>query len=159
MIGMVTKKWWMATLSSGAIILSFVLLIGVKPATLQKARAAVSSPNQVVVSDYSPGKIVTVAKVKLESNGYVVVHEDSKGSPGAILGYSKLISEGDSMDVVVGLTREVRSGEQVYAMLHLDDGDGRFDPKTDLPAKDYLGNPVWISFVVGSEVQGTGVSY
>ena len=146
----------MAALSSAVIIFSFVLLINARTVIPEKAKAALLSlsPNAVVVTESSAGKIITVAKVKLEAPGYVVVHEGKTGSPGAILGYSKLLPEGEEMDVVVGLASAVADGEALYAMLHLDNGDGKFDAKSDMPAKDNLGNPVMMRFVVGKSVEG-----
>ena len=160
---MVRRKWWMAALSSTVIILSFFLLMNVRNIPPEKIRAAVPfviSPNAVAITDYPEGKIVTATKVKLESSGYVVVHEDRAGAPGMILGYSKLLKAGESDDVAIGLSKAAKAGDSLYVMLHLDDGDGKFNAKADMPAKDNFGNSVVMMFVVGSDAEGSlQVSY
>jgi hypothetical protein len=113
----------------------------------------------VVVTSSSSGKLLTLAKVKLEAPGYVVIHEGKLGSLGAILGYSKLLEAGDYMDVVVGLGREVSDGEALYAALYLDDWDGQFNPKADKVATDRQGNPVMTKFIVGTEVEGASQAF
>ena len=149
----------MASLSSAIIIISFFLLTQARTAAPGKAKAGSFwlSANVVVVSESSAGKIVIAAKVKMESPGYVVVHEGRTGSPGAVLGYSRLLPRGEAMDVVVGLGREISDGEILYAMLHLDNWDGEFDAKTDFVALDNLGNPAMMKFEVGTAVEGTSL--
>ena len=162
MVGMIRKKWFLGALSSSVIIFSFILLMQAQSAAPQKAKVsqARSSANVVVVTESTSGKLISVAKVKLEAPGYVVVHEGKAGTPGAILGYSKLLEKGEGMDVVVGLSKSVADGEVLYAMLHLDNADGKFDAKTDMPAQDNSGQPVMQRFVVGTAVEGASqISY
>lgn len=162
MVGMVRKKWFLAVLSSSVIIISFVLLMRATTPTARKAKAAFfsSSPNAVIVTESSAGKLIDVAKVKLAASGYVTIHEGKTGLPGALLGYSKLLPEGDHMDVVVGLSKAVSDEDVLYAKLYLDNGDGKLDLKTDKPAKDNLGNPIMMMFIVGTAVEGASqVSY
>ena len=104
--------------------------------------------NLVLVSDYTAGKTVTVARVVLEKPGYVMIHEDASGKPGAIIGTSTLLSAGESTDVVVNLKRAGKDEEVLYAMLHMDDGDGKFVATTDLPVTDSQGNVVMMNFIV-----------
>jgi len=106
----------------------------------------------IAVTDYSAGLIVTVAKVVLSKPGYVVVHEDASGTPGAVLGNSKYLASGESTDVVVPLSRESTGGEVLFAMLHTDDGDRNYDfPGDDLPTKNEEGNAVLMQFTVEGE--------
>jgi len=156
MVGMIRKKWFLGALSSSVIIFSFILLMQAQSAAPQKAKAsqARSSANVVVVTESTSGKLISVAKVKLETSGYVVIHDGKGGTPGAVLGYSKLLEKGEVMDVVVGLSKSVADGEVLYAMLHLDNGDGKFDAKADMPAEDGLGAPVMQKVVVGTAVEG-----
>lgn len=162
MVGMVRKSWFLAVLSSSVIIISFFLLMRATTPTARKAKAAFlsSSPNAVIVTESLAGKLIDVAKVKLESSGYVAIHDGKAALPGALLGYSKLLPEGDHMDVVVGLSKAVSDKDALYAKLYLDNGDGKLDLKTDMPAKDNLGNPVMMMFIVGTAVEGASqVSY
>ena len=162
MVGMIRKRWFLGALSSSVIIFSFILLMQAQSAAPQKAKTsqAKSSANAVVVTESTSGKLITVAMVKLEAPGYVVVHDGKGGTPGAVLGYSKLLEKGEGMDVVVGLAKSVADGEVLYAMLHLDNADGTFDAKADMPAKDGTGVPIMQRFVVGAMVEGASrISY
>ena len=104
--------------------------------------------NLVLVTDYQAGKTATVARVVLEKPGYVMIHEDASGKTGAIIGTSALLPAGESTDVVVNLKRASKDGEVLYAMLHLDDGDGKFLATADNPITDSQGNTVMMNFTV-----------
>jgi len=147
----------MAALSSAVIILSFFLLMNLQSVPAEKIRAITPfalSPNAIVLTDYSAGKLITATKIKFESQGFIVVHEDKGGKKGMILGYSKLLPSGESDDVVVGLSRASKDGERLYVSLVLDNGDGKFEARQDTAAKDNFGISVVVNFIVGS-----GVSY
>ena len=63
---------------------------------------------------------VTVQSVLSDGPGWLVIHADNKGAPGAVLGWAPL-SDGENSNVVVpidpaGLT------PTVWAMLHIDAG-------------------------------------
>ena len=104
--------------------------------------------NLVLVTDYTAGKTATVARVVLEKPGYVMIHEDLSGKPGAIIGSSALLPIGESSDVVVNLKRASKDGEVLYAMLHMDDGDGKFNATVDVPLTDSSGNVVVMNYTV-----------
>ena len=104
--------------------------------------------NLVLVSDYTAGKTATVARVVLEKPGYVMIHEDASGKPGAIIGTSAFLPAGESSDVVVNLKRASNDGEVLYAMLHMDDGDGKFNATVDVPLTDSSGNVVVMNYTV-----------
>jgi hypothetical protein len=63
---------------------------------------------------------VTIASVTLEEDGFVVIHEDDAGSPGAIIGHKRVVAGEDTADVMVTLDRNAANGETLYAMLHGD---------------------------------------
>ena len=104
--------------------------------------------NLVLVTDYTAGKTATVARVVLEKPGYVMIHEDASGAPGAIIGTSALLPVGESSDTVVTLKRASKDGEVLYAMLHTDDGDGKFNVTVDVPLTDSSGNVVVMNYTV-----------
>lgn len=69
----------------------------------------------------SDGTTVAVASATLEGGaGFIVVHADSDGAPGEVVGHAA-IPEGASADVVVTLDRTVESGTY-WPMLHTDEG-------------------------------------
>jgi hypothetical protein len=93
--------------------------------------------NRLVMSDQFPGNIVYVATVELAQDGFVVIHKNNAGKPGAVIGseYFKRGNQPGSID----LTEKTVDGASYIAELHIDDGDGVFDAAKDLPAKDANG--------------------
>jgi len=107
--------------------------------------------NAVVVSEQKPGSTVTGSVVYLAAPGFLVIHEDADGAPGAILGASAVLQAGENTEVPVTLSRASRDGERLYAMLHSDvDGNGTFDAVFDLPVQSILGGPIHGWFDVSS---------
>jgi len=107
--------------------------------------------NRVVVSDQYPGNIVYVSSVQLEKGGWLEIHKDNNGTPGAIIGstyFDKGINPGK-----VTLTEKTVEGGIYYAMLHSDDGDMKFDPTKDLPLKDSKGDIIMKLFHATSNIQ------
>jgi hypothetical protein len=71
------------------------------------------------------GEEVVVAEVTLPAPGFVALHADEDGLPGAILGISALLPEGASRDVPVGLEGPEAGPQTVFAVAYVDrDGDG-----------------------------------
>lgn len=109
----------------------------------------------VAVGIHTPAKTVVVDKVTLKKSGFVVIHEDTKGQAGGILGASGLLQEGTHENIVIELTRKTVEGESFIAMIHTDNGDGKFDPTVDEPAKDESGVVSQATFQV-SQDSGSG---
>lgn len=96
--------------------------------------------NRIVVTDQYPGNIVYISSVQLANAGWVVIHKDNKGTPGAIIGsayFDKGINPGK-----ITLSEKTVDGGVYYAMLHTDDGDKKLDAAKDLPMKDSNGNVI-----------------
>jgi plastocyanin len=76
---------------------------------------------------------ITVAEVVIPDQGWVVIHADRDGAPGAVVGYEPAPA-GRSIDLVVGIDTQVAT-ETMHAMLHIDAGvQGEFDfPGPDEP--------------------------
>lgn len=103
-----------------------------------------ASANRVVVADQFPGNIVYLSSVQLAQPGWVVIHKDNAGTPGAIIGYAwfeKGINPGK-----ITLTEKTVEGGVYYAMVHTDDGDKVFDASKDLPLKDAKGDIIMKMF-------------
>ena len=87
----------------------------------------------------SDGTSIVVASVTLPSAGFIAVHADADGGPGAVIGHSDLLPAGDSSDVVVTLDEPLTGSATVWPMVHIDlDGDGLYlfappDNAIDLP--------------------------
>ncbi|HXK39710.1 MAG TPA: hypothetical protein VJ837_02675 [Candidatus Paceibacterota bacterium] len=109
--------------------------------------------NAIVVFEQPAGApTVTASSVFLATPGFVVVHEDASGTPGAILGVSSVLEIGESINVQVPLSRPMRDGERLYAMLHADvDGDFVFNAATDAPIQSALGGSIMMIFEASSD--------
>jgi len=91
--------------------------------------------SMVEVSDQKAGKSVLVASYTLSAPGYITVHAaTAEKTAGAIIGNSELLQAGSAVNVEVPLTVATKDGQSVIVMLHLDNGDGKFDGTLDLPA-------------------------
>ena len=98
--------------------------------------------NAVVVMEQKPGNTVLGSMVYLAAPGFLVIHEDTNGQPGAILGASTLLQAGESSNITVSLSRATQDGERLHAMLHADtDGNGTFSA-SDVPVQSRLGGPL-----------------
>lgn len=97
----------------------------------------------VVVMEQKPGTSVTASLIVLKSPGFLVIHEDNSGAPGAILGASAFLQAGESKNMDVTLSRATRDGERLHAMLHADaDASGTFSASSDTPVQSTLGGPI-----------------
>lgn len=98
----------------------------------------------IYVSEQKSGNTISVSIARLEKPGFAVVHEDINDKAGAILGASVLLPVGETENLSpISLSRTTTDGETVYAMLHFDDGDGKFNATKDLPAIDSVsGEPI-----------------
>lgn len=124
--------------------------VGLPSDGVQETPEAMVLEDKVVVTDYEAGMTATAASVSLQEAGYVVIHEDKDGKPGAVLGNSEFLAKGESENIVVTLSRESVEGEVLYAMLHSDDGDAEFSfPGPDVPLADEEGNIVLAKYTVG----------
>ncbi len=79
------------------------------------------------------GNEITIDSLYLDKPGYVVVHKDAEGRPGAVIGHSDLIS-GAKTNLKINVNAN-QSGTKVFAMLHYDDdNDGVYGfPDEDKP--------------------------
>ncbi len=119
--------------------------VAVAPAavTLLPGRA----PAQVEAEDQEGlGLGIIVASVTLPAQGFIAVHDDADGSPGAVIGHSKLLAAGTSTDVEIIFDEPVTESGRVYPMVHIDmDGDGEYtfappDNAVDLPGLTAAGD-------------------
>ncbi|MDO8575591.1 MAG: hypothetical protein Q7R78_02730 [bacterium] len=101
--------------------------------------------NRIIISDQFPGNRVYVSTVQLGSAGFVVIHKDNAGAPGAVIGYAWM--DKGVAPLTVDLTESTVDGGVYYAMLHTDAGsDKAFDIAKDLPIRDSKGGIVMKMF-------------
>jgi len=113
------------------------------------------------------GTTVAVASATLPVPGYVVIHGDGGGSPGAVIGHSDLLPAGVSTAVIVVLDVPLTESATVFPMVHIDaDGDGVYeffppDDTTDVPGTFDDGSvavaPVEVTVTAGGEATGSGL--
>ncbi len=111
--------------------------------------SAMMTPPYVEVNDQAVSNgTVTVAGVGSVGPGWIVIHADNNGAPGAILGETA-VSDGDNSNVVVNIDT-TKATSKLWAMLHTDAGTvGTFEfpngPDTPVTQN---GNIVMQSFMV-----------
>lgn len=95
--------------------------------------APVNAPCNLTVADQNVSgslKELLIGKAQQARAGYVAIHESSAtGSPGAVIGSSGYLAAGSvNSNLKVTLTRALKDGEKVWAMLHTEDnGNQTYD--------------------------------
>lgn len=110
---------------------------------------SVSASDQELADD----ETVNIDEVVSAGPGWLVVHADADGKPGAILGMTP-VQKGVNMGVGVEIDSS-NATETLYAMLHVDAGtEGAFDfpDGEDVPAVDASGNIVTPPFVISGRM-------
>lgn len=103
-----------------------------------------SGQNAILVRDQKAGISVEVELVTLESDSWVVIHEDNNGELGNALGAQLFVSGQNSG--IVKLLRGMEEGKEYYANIRKDDGDRAFDLTKDILLSDEAGNIVQVKF-------------
>lgn len=110
--------------------------------------------NRILVTDQYPGNIVYISSVELEKGGYVVIHKNNAGKPGAIIGSAYFdvgVHPGQ-----VNLSESTVDGATYYAMLHSDNGDKVFSSTQDTPILNAQGQPIMQSFKATTQIEDKG---
>jgi len=97
----------------------------------------VSSANAITLAQNNTGNFALVSNAKLSKPGYVVIHRVNSNSDSEIIGNSDLLSASTHTNINIQLDKPVAKGQTLVAVLHEDDGDGRFEFPT---ADFYLGD-------------------
>ena len=127
-----------------------------KSATVQAPVAEEPLPPEIVVPNQAGGMKLFIERATLPAGGpaspsqggYVVIHKDADGAPGAITGSSRLLSPGSTLSFLVDTEDAVETGDTLYAMLHADNGDGSFSAADDGPIMGGDGMPVMVKFLI-----------
>ncbi len=100
----------------------------------------------IAVSTQLAGSNVTIDNVFLSKPGFIAIHEATpSGELGKSVGMSGYLSVGAKQDLEV--PAQITAGGKYFAVVHVDDGDKKFNASTDKPAmKNDL--PVQIMFSV-----------
>ena len=97
----------------------------VQPTTTTTTQTtAIKQPSLTVSTQSLSNNQVVIDSLYLDKPGYVVIHKDVEGKPGPVIGNSDLISgEKTNFKVTIDATQ---AGSRVFAMLHYDNGDGKY---------------------------------
>lgn len=130
-----------------------------EPDSTGDSSGLIISSNAIYVAEQAPGRSVSVSVVRFEKSGFVVIHEDAAGAPGKILGASSLLPAGEMENLPpIMLSRAMMDGETIYAMLHFDNGDGKFDAADDKPVLDSVGGaPMMMVVTVSKDATEPGI--
>lgn len=113
--------------------------------------------NHLSVDDqYSEDGTVVVETVFSSSEGFLVLHADDGGEPGEPIGHAPTdfgFTTGMEVNVSEEVWRNQENAMTVWAVLHLDDGDGEFEPGRDEPVPAF-GGEAEKQFVVGKRGAG-----
>lgn len=150
--GLRTWQWVVTAIVIIVLIVIGIMVFGKKsgPATDMDNGTATTTPsnepgvNSIIMSDQYPGNVVYISSVQLANGGWVVIHKDNAGQPGAIIGSAW--SDAGINPVKVTLTQPLVDGGVYYAELHSDNGDKKFDDKVDMALKDSNGNTIMRMF-------------
>ena len=114
--------------------------------------------DSIFVANQKPGRFVNVGRAALSKKGYVAIHQEEAGAPGAIIGFSSLLNAVESKNFSVTLNRKSVAGESFYAMIHWDNNNRAFNPSEDAAATDKDGNLVMAKFMI-SESASEPIEY
>jgi hypothetical protein len=105
-------------------------------ATLPFAIATSGVADEITVTPQPAGNSVTIASVKADSDGWLVIHEIKNGKPVVpeSIGYVA-VKAGTTENVEVKLNKDVAAGSKILTMLHVDKGaTGAYEfPGSDVP--------------------------
>lgn len=110
--------------------------------------------NSVYVSGQGESDSLTVTMVTLVDPGYVVIHSDNNGKPGAVLGKSELLPTGTQNNAPIKLSRKTVNGEIIYAALYRDNGDKKHT-SDDEPVRGANGEPMMMNVTVDDAVESS----
>jgi len=96
----------------------------------------VNEEKVIVVDAQKAGTVMTIKEITMEKDGFAVVYDNNNGKLGNIIGNSRYLPKGKTLNVLFGLTRPSVRGEMLYIVIHEDSGDGIFSPTIDIPARD-----------------------
>ncbi|MEZ4620921.1 MAG: fasciclin domain-containing protein, partial [Caldilineaceae bacterium] len=84
--------------------------------------AMAETPSVTVIDQGSNGSNVAVLQAVAAQAGWMVIHADNDGAPGAVLGQTGLPA-GTTDNIIVTLNEPISGETKLWAMLHVDEGE------------------------------------
>ncbi len=163
--GIKTWQWVVTVVVIIVLIIIGIWVFGGKSASLPSDQNTIGNDdtsntpgalNRVVMGDQYPGNVVYLNSAQFENPGWVVVQANNAGTPGKILGQTYFVA-GISPGKV-NLSESMIDGGTYYAVMYSDNGDKKFDIKTDMPLKDANGAVIMKVFhassAAGAQIKG-----
>ena len=114
------------------------------------------TPEEVIVPsvsapDQAGGMEVFINEVVLLDGGYVAIHREFDGVASTTIGVSGFLPAGTATNFLISLDEEVVEGDMLFAMLHVDDGDGLWSIELDTHLNDAGGAVIGQTFAIVDE--------
>ncbi len=93
--------------------------------------AGTPQAGSVMLAETTPGSKVVVQSAYLTAPGYIVVYRSTTDGDTKIVGKSSLLEMGAYSNHTITLDSSVSKDQSVTAVLHKDDGDGKFEVPGD----------------------------
>ncbi|MDM8528878.1 hypothetical protein QUF58_11815 [Anaerolineales bacterium HSG24] len=114
------------------ILLVVTLLVGSAASTFAAPTYQETVPSVTVTEQVITDGSVTVASVVSLGAGWIVIHADEAGTPGAVIGQAAVVA-GENSNVVVTIDATAAT-DTLYAILHEDVGtEGTYEADVDVP--------------------------
>jgi hypothetical protein len=89
--------------------------------------SATPGVTRVVLAETSAGNRAVIQSAQLSDPGYIVVYRSTVDGDTEIVGHSNLLSAGAYSNLGITLDSAVSADQTLTAVLHKDDGDGKFE--------------------------------
>jgi hypothetical protein len=110
--------------------------------------------SSLTVNDQKPGSTVEISSLKLVDPSWIAIRDDISGNPGPkVLGARYFATGADNG--TVELLRNTVEGKSYFAIIYKDNGDGKFDSKTDPVVADENGTTITVKFTATAATQDT----
>lgn len=120
----------------GVMLLIVILAVGAFFLFAKQAPELAYGPVEIagstIVASASGDGEVEVTATLIEP-GFVTIHQSLGGAPGPIIGSSGYIEAGSDVPMTLILSELMEPGTTYIALLHVDNGDGTFVVKDDMP--------------------------
>ncbi len=101
--------------------------LGQTPGSTNTPTSATPGASAVVLGETTAGSRVTIQSAYLAQPGYIVVYRSTTDGDTKIVGHSALLETGQYTNLAITLDSAVAADQTVTAVLHKDDGDGKFE--------------------------------
>lgn len=125
----------------------------VSPAAIQPVQDSLPSepslvPSQsdyVKIANQKAGNEVMLDYIVIHKRGFAAILNDKDGRPNDIIAASGLLNAGEIRETFI--KAKLQAGKTYWVGLYADNGDGRFDAKTDIQIRDAKDAAVMAKFV------------